>query len=167
MDRERLYTIKIDNNDITRPITDSIDDVPVKSLTAPYKIMPRLYSPKLPGTPILGRPITIPVPFTNRPARISPRLLVVFVSICALLGLALHPASPAKSVLPATFGDVEDVDLVTEAHGSGWGWFKDEGRDTVLVTGGAGQLGMSPHPHFKRSKLMSRSSINTSIDEEV
>jgi hypothetical protein len=107
--------------------------------------MPRLYSPKLPGTPILGRPITIPVPFTNRPARISPRLILLLVSTCALLGLVLHPASPAKSVLPATFGHVEDLDLVTEAHGSGWGWFKDEGRETVLVTGGAGQLGTYSH----------------------
>jgi len=59
----------------------------------------------------------------------------------------LHPASPAKSVLPATFGHghLEDLDLVTEAHESGWGWFKDEGRETVLVTGGAGQLGMYSH----------------------
>ena len=105
--------------------------------------MPRLYSPSLPGTPILGRTITVPVPFRpNRTARIQPRLILLVVGICTLVGLAFHPASPAKSVLPATFGHVEDVDLITESHENGWGWFKDEGRETVLVTGGAGQLGM-------------------------
>jgi hypothetical protein len=107
--------------------------------------MPRLYSPSLPATPILGRVIVVPVPFRpNRPARISPRLILLVVSICALVGLAIHPASPAKNVLPTTLlGQVEDMDLVTEAHSNRWGWIKDEGRETVLVTGGAGQLGMS------------------------
>jgi hypothetical protein len=111
--------------------------------------MPRLYSPNLPGTPILGRTITVPVPFTrpSRTTRISPRLIFLIVSICTVLGLVLHPASPAKH-LPAklNLGRVEDLRLVTEAHGSSWGWLDQSkgGRETVLVTGGAGQLGMSP-----------------------
>lgn len=103
--------------------------------------MPRLYSPSIPGTPILGRAIVVPVPFANRPARISPRLIIAFISICALVGLVLHPSSPAKSVLPASFGHVEELDLITESHSQGWGWYKDGGKETVLVTGGAGQLG--------------------------
>ena len=110
--------------------------------------MPRLYSPNLPGTPILGRTITVPVPFTRpgRTTRISPRFIVLIVGICTILGLVLHPASPAKGIPAAlSLGRVEDVDLVTEAHGSGWGWYgQSGGRETVLVTGGAGQLGTSP-----------------------
>jgi hypothetical protein len=118
--------------------------------------MPRLYSPSLPGTPILGRTITVPVPFSRqgRTARLQPRLILVIVSICALLGLVLYPASPAKSVIPEkllekVYGQ-EEVDLVTESHaGSGaWGWYgQDKGRETILVTGGAGQLGTS-HVYF-------------------
>jgi hypothetical protein len=108
--------------------------------------MPRLYSPNLPGTPILGRTITVPVPFTRpgRTTRISPRLVILVVSICVFLGLVLHPASPAKH-LPAklNLGRVEDLDFITEAHGSSWGWLDQSkgGRETVLLTGGAGQLG--------------------------
>jgi hypothetical protein len=111
-------------------------------------VMPRLYSPSLPGTPILGRTLAIPVPFSRsgRSARIQPRFILLVISICTLLGLVLHPASPAKAVLPTTLGlgAKEDLDLVTEKHDGAWGWFdKGNGKETVLVTGGAGQLGES------------------------
>lgn len=48
--------------------------------------------------------------------------------------------------MPTTLGlgGKEDLDLVTEKHDGAWGWFdKGNGKETVLVTGGAGQLGES------------------------
>jgi hypothetical protein len=98
---------------------------------------------------MLGRTLTIPIPVPfsrSRSARIQPRLILLIVSICAVLGLVLHPASPAKTVLPANLvlGGKEDLDLITEKHDGAWGWFREgTGKETVLVTGGAGQLGTS------------------------
>lgn len=113
--------------------------------------MPRLYSPSLPSTPMFGRALAIPVPMPlsrshSRSATIPARMILLFLATIAFFGFVLHPASPAKSVLPASFRgyEAEDHELVTESHSAGgaWSWFdENKNRETILVTGGAGQLG--------------------------
>lgn len=110
--------------------------------------MPRLYSPSLPATPLLGRALTIPVPFVarshNRTTTLNARLIILVLAGVAVFGFILHPSSPAQSVIPSKlkFHDDADPDLITESHSGGWSWFEqDRGKETILVTGGAGQLG--------------------------
>jgi hypothetical protein len=115
--------------------------------------MPRLYSPSLPATPLLGRALNIPVPFARSPNRtttINVRVVVLLLAGIAFFGFVLHPSSPAQAVLPSQFKLKESVDedLITESHSGAWSWFEPNGgKETILVTGGAGQLGKLASSH--------------------